>query len=65
MRDLNDRAQFGQTLNGFEDAGARAAWLSLGGAAFTVGGAGLMRASTIANTGSTTAIYLGRTGACA
>ena len=61
--ELADRAEFGQTLNPMSDAGARAAWLSLGGSALTVGGGSLARLSTLAESGSTAATVAGRTGA--
>lgn len=49
--DLADRANHGQTLS-LTDQDARAAWLSLGGSALTVGGAGVTRLAGLAGEGA-------------
>ena len=61
--ELHDRANFGQTVNPMQDAGARAAWLSLGASALTVAGGGLAKSATLTTTGTNTAANLGRAGA--
>ena len=61
--ELTDRSNFGQTFNPLREAGARAAWLSLGASALTFVGGGLPKSATVVANGSTTAGHLGRAGA--